>query len=569
MIRSDLCRGRGSGSLVVVSPGGFVGALAVFLWRSLPMSAALVLCGLSASAETGTPEAVSAQPAAAASADSDVEDQKPLDILEFVVDGNTVLNSEDIESAVYDFLGEGRTVGDVKKARDALEQVYGGHGYPAVQVTIPPQAATNGIIHLQVQENPIGRLRVVNSEYHSISEIKEQVPSLAEGQVLNSAAAQNDLIALNQGGVIAKPELKPGIAPGTVDMDLQVTDHPPWHATVELDDYANQGTSPLRTTTTLSYDNLWQLGHTVSMSYEIAPENPADSRVFSGSYLAHVPDTPLSLLLYGVRSDSNVAAVSGTNVVGKGNIVGVRGLISLPGSASTFQSVTVGVDRKDLAENVVTAGTPSQAPLTYYPISLAYALTLIEDDVTTQGDASVNFVVPGLSSPSSNFDNKRYQGLSSYIYLKGDLSRTQPLPWWGLIAYGKVQGQITGDALISSEQFNAGGADSVRGYYEAERLGDYGAAGTVELRTPSIGKDISSDVNDWHFLAFADAAELGLRQPLPGQQSWFRLASMGIGTRLKIFDMLNGTLDLAVPAFDGSATRAWTLHPRFKIWSEF
>ena len=46
------------------------------------------------------------------------------DILEFVVEGNTVLPALDIERAVYPHLGEKKTIASVEAAREALEKRY-------------------------------------------------------------------------------------------------------------------------------------------------------------------------------------------------------------------------------------------------------------------------------------------------------------------------------------------------------------------------------------------------------------------------------------------------------------
>src|SRR5262245_11730121 len=99
------------------------------------------------------------------------------DIMEYVVDGNTVLSVPDIEEAVYSYLGEMRTAADVDMARETLERAYQMRGFQTVQVVIPEQGVETGIIHLQVIENPVGRLRVVGSKFHSLADIREKAPS--------------------------------------------------------------------------------------------------------------------------------------------------------------------------------------------------------------------------------------------------------------------------------------------------------------------------------------------------------------------------------------------------------
>jgi hemolysin activation/secretion protein len=496
------------------------------------------------------------------------------DIMEYVVDGNTVLAVPDIEEAVYPFLGESRTADDVDGARKALEDAYQSRGYQTVQVSIPQQGVDSGIVHLQVVENPVGRLRVVDAKYHLPSEIKETAPAVAEGKVLNMKDVQNDIVALNQQpGLKVTPQLKAGKAPGTVDVDLQVEDTLPLHASVELNNQYNQSTQPLREVTSVSYDNLWGIGHSISASYQIAPQKPSDAEVFSGSYLAHIPDTSLSLLAYGVASNSDVAALAGTDVIGRGNITGLRGILNLPGTEHFFQSATIGIDRKDLTQNVVTGGIPSNAPVLYYPITLAYHASRIDGDPKAGGtetdfDASANFALPGVGSDSMKFDPQRFNALKQYFYFKAGVTRTQPLPW-GMVLFGKLDGQITGDSLLSSEQLSAGGESSVRGYVEAERIGDYGGRTTLELRSPSFGAWVSPKINEWRVLGFFDGAALFLRNPLPGEHSSFSLAGVGVGTRLVAFDDFNAALDLAFPLIDGAVSKPDSLRVHFRVSEGF
>lgn len=492
------------------------------------------------------------------------------DILEYDVDGNTTLPTAEIEEAVYPFLGEQRTAADVDKARDALQAIYAAKGYQTVQVSIPQQGIETGIIHLQVAENPVGRLRIVGSKYHSLDAIKAEAPSLAEGIVPSTAQLQQDIVALNsETDLKVTPRLIAGRTPGTVDVDLDVEDHLPLHGSIEINNQHNEQTQPLRLLGTISYANLWQLGHSISLSYQIAPQKPGDAQVFSGSYLVPLPRDGLSFLLYGVQSNSNVAAIAGTNVVGRGGIIGVRAIKDLPGDQNFYDSVTIGIDRKDLTQNVITDDVPSNAPVLYYPLTLSYSATVQNGDTTTQADASINTAIPGLNSNSLKFEQQRDQARPDYIYFKADASRTQPLPL-GLVGYVRADGQITGDALLSSEQYSGGGLNTVRGYLESERLGDYGAHATFELRSPSIAAHISPRINEWRFLTFFDGATVLMREPLADEKASYRLASTGIGTYLTAFDSyFNAVADLAFPLIDGDVTKAGRPVVNFRVWSEF
>jgi hemolysin activation/secretion protein len=350
-----------------------------------------------------------------------------------------------------------------------------------------------------------------------------------------------------------------------VDVDLVVQDKLPLHASLELNNQYNQKTTPLRFVGTMSYSNLWQLGHTISLTAQTAPLRTSDAKVISGSYMFRLPDTPFTMLFYGLKSDSDVVALSTTDVVGKGTIFGVRAIASVPGTDTFYSSATIGLDRKNLTQDVLTAGVPNSAPVLYYPVSLAYAPVWHDANLLTEANLSLNFALPGLGGASNSFDAQRFDAQRQYIYGKLDLSGTASLPWGGS-AFIRVVGQLADGPLLSSEQFSAGGANSVRGYLEAEALGDNAVQYTFEFRSPSIAASLPAAVNDWHFLAFADAAALWLREPLPGQDRTTHIAGVGLGTRFTAFDILNGAVDVAYPLQDAVATKAGTPRVHFRFW---
>jgi len=75
--------------------------------------------------------------------------------------------------------------------------------------------------------------------------------------------------------------------------------------------------------------------------------------------------------------------------------------------------------------------------------------------------------------------------------------------------------------------------------------------------------------NEWRVYIFAEAGELTLLDPLPEQISRFALASFGIGTRIRLLDHLNGTIDAGVPLISQSVTIAHDALVTFRMWAEF
>jgi hemolysin activation/secretion protein len=475
-----------------------------------------------------------------------------------------------VETAVYPYLGPYRTADDVEQARMALEKAYRDKGFQTVAVQIPPQQVKGGVIVLQVIKNEVGRLRVSGSRYFSLDEIKREAPSLQEGAVPNFKDVTRDLAALNQlPDRRVTPTLTAGRVPGTLDVDLNVKDSPPLHGSLEINNRYSANTTPLRINGSVDYDNLWQLGHSVGGSFQVAPENPSEVEVFSGYYLAHVPGVDgLSLMLQGTDQNSNVSTLGGIGVVGKGGTVGLRAIFSLPPQKDFFHSVSLGFDYKHFEQNVLIAGTSSLTPITYFPLSASYSGTWLGKGYETDMDASANLHLRGMGSSEKEFDNNRHGASGDFIYFRGDLSHTRDLAEGSQI-YGKVQGQAAGQPLINSEQFSGGGLGTVRGYIESEELGDNAILGSVEMRSPSLTGLLGKTVNEWRFYAFGEGGILTINDPLPEQQAKFTLASVGVGTRVKVHDHFNGSLDVGVPLVTGAQTNPYDILLTFRVWAEF
>ncbi|MGI8437137.1 MAG: POTRA domain-containing protein [Chthoniobacterales bacterium] len=284
-----------------------------------------------------TPPAVVAAPARAAS-------DRSIFIHEYRVQGAHRLSKAEVERAVYPYLGPARTAQDVEQARAALEQAYKDKGFQAASVQIPSQQARKGIVFLSVSEGIVGRLRVHGSRYFSFSQIKKNAPSLAEGGVVDFNAVTRDIVGLNQlPDRQVAPALRAGVEPGTVDIDLNVKDTFPLHGSVELNNRYSASTTELRLNGSVNYANLWQLGHTVGFSFQISRLDLSEVEVFSAYYLARFPRVPwFSFLLSGTTQDSNVNTLGGIGVVGKGQIVRARGILTLPMAPGFFHSVTFG-----------------------------------------------------------------------------------------------------------------------------------------------------------------------------------------------------------------------------------
>lgn len=102
-------------------------------WRAVWL--AVVAMGAQGAVFAQAPAPSASTPAAPAAAAPELA--RKVDIAEYIVRGNTVLDARTIEKAVTPFLGPERTLKDVEGARDALLAAYQSAGYQSVYVDLP------------------------------------------------------------------------------------------------------------------------------------------------------------------------------------------------------------------------------------------------------------------------------------------------------------------------------------------------------------------------------------------------------------------------------------------------
>ena len=493
-------------------------------------------------------------------------------INEIRVRGNTLLEKIDVELVMTPFLGADKTVNDVEAARKALEQRYKQAGYPTVMVDTPEQSVEDGTVVFKVTEVKIDNLTITGSGYFSIDRIRKEMPSLAENNVLHLPSFQEQINQLNMRSTDRTiiPVLKPGRIPGTVDVELKVKEVTPIHGNVEVDNRHSASTTATRASVMLRYDNMWQREQSLSLQYQTAPEKPKEVQVFMANYLAKIGERNL-LAAYWVDSNSDVAATDAITVIGKGNVYGAREIVPLPVLNGRMHNILFGIDYKDFTDNSFESGvTSGSTPISYYQLVTQYNLNKQYEDSnhnyagTTRFNISATYGIGALnqkqiyctSTDTEKFDQfecKRFGAKPNYFYLRTGLSHEMPVTN-GFSLYLSVQGQLADSPLISNEQFSAGGAATVRGYYESQRLGDSGYLLNVEIRSPSFGKLIAEDIDDLHYILFVDKAQLRTRIPVQSEQPKWNLRSAGIGFRLIAFKSLTAQLDWAYVYNDSDVT---------------
>ena len=523
---------------------------------------------------------------AAAGAPACAQDAVPekLTIEAIEVAGAKVLSADEIEAIVYKFTGDNRTAADIEAARKALQDAYAAKGYEAAVVEVPPQDEAhlaNGIIQIKVSEAPVGEVRIAGAKHHSTEAVLRQLPALAPGQPVNLKDLQAQLVQANRiPDRTVQPSFRPSKSEGAIDVELKVKDSLPFHASLELNNDNSPNTHRLRLTGSARYTNLWGAGHTVSASYIVAPEARRESEVFSGSYNAPILGTPWTMVLFGYKSNSNIAALGGTQVLGNGYQIGARAIYRLAGE-KTDQSFSLGVDYKDFKQNIALKdNSVTKSPIRYIPLTFGYTWSRAGDksqlDFNLSGTLGLRVIRrfecvsdgQGSCTIEDQFSLKDYLARENFAHVNADVTYSRLVADDVSLIF-KLSGQYADSHLVSNEQFGIGGDSSVRGYFQSEAVGDRGYTGTIQLDGPSLASSLPDFVGELRPFVFFDVGRVSVLDKLRDVRGQFQETSLGGGLRLRLFKHLSGGLIVGVPLTTLTDTKRGTPRVTFTARGEF
>jgi hemolysin activation/secretion protein len=469
------------------------------------------------------------------------------DVLEYVVEGNTRLKSIQIEEAVYPHLGLGRTIKNVEAAREALEKAYQAAGFVTVGVDIPEQSTSTGVITLKVNEGKIDRLAIKGAKYFSSSMIRDRLPELASGSVPNANVVKSEIASLNRNAnrrVV--PALKPGKTPGTVDVDVTVEDTLPVSGSVTLSNFRPAASkNSLRLGADVRFENvgeaLFGSGHTLGLSFFTTPQDFKDTRLVSMNYLVPTTDRG-TFLFFALRSNTESLQPVGASLVqGKYSQLGVRYFYTLAEAENRRLSLSVGLDRKSNEQLVSQTGA---GPLVYVPYTLGLNFQSGDSESLWKLDTTWVAGIGGGRKADEEFAKRRIGASSDFGVLKFDGSNDRSLGGQFRLR-SRLAAQVASRPLINLEQAVAGGYETVRGYFEAEQIGDKSLRASLEAGY--LMKTTGSWLKRAEWIAFVDTARLEVISPAVGQIDRFYLASTGIGTRLRFGNIWQFASDIAYP----------------------
>lgn len=463
---------------------------------------------------------------------------------------------ERVEEVFQSRVGRSLTLGGLNQMVREAVLAYRRSDLPVVDVLVPEQEITSGVLQLVIIEGRLGNVVVEGASEEEAETLSRQI-HMNRGEVIRESQLLEDLNWINRHPTRQVDLIySPGGGYGETDIILRSEEYQEFSTFFA---YENSGTALLGESRAI-FGASWagpiffDLNSIFSYQFTTNFDNDNDLWGHSGVFSTYLPWRH-QLTLLGAYTSSNAQFSSGENILfdttGTNKQGSLRYAIPLPTFARVAHEIEFGMDFKssntDLAFNQARVFDTTSEIVQY---SLGYNILARDDSGAWKMDLEV------VGSPGDNtskntdaiFAEQRAGASADYTYGRIVIERDQKLGGgWDL--WGRIQGQVSNDNLLASETLGAGGYDTVRGFEQRVIRGDRGIIGNLELRTPTFypsGFSGFQNVRDAaRGVIFYDYASLASEMPLPGEVDR-SIGSAGVGLRYQLEDWFTLRVDYGV-----------------------
>ncbi len=447
--------------------------------------------------------------------------------------GNTKISSAKLEKLAEDLIGKDIYLEDVMDLTVKVSRYYQKNGYLTSYAYLPAQEIEDGVIVIVIKESKVVSKEVEGNKWERdwfFKNVAMYASGLREGNVFNARDLQGAMKNINDTAYMKAAASLTKNEDHDTEIKLHVQDRFPISLNLAWDDYGRNYTGRQRFTSVLGFENFLGFG----------------DKLYGGAILSERSNGALAgyqipIGKYGTRLGFDYS-FSNVRLGGPYQSLGIKG------EAETYSIKLIqplkSTATQDIAAFVSFDAINSKSKSNLFRENLSdYRLRVLRTGINSMFDDSkgrtianvgVDLGTNGLGA-SPNIQGAQR---SSFYKVVASLARVQRLPKKCLAIF-RINGQYSPQSLYSAEQMFLGGTYSVRGYQPSELLGDYGVAGSLELRTPIPGleKILPEKIKHWSdnvkLAVFYDWGYVKEHKQLYGYPSNF-LHSVGVGTNINI-----------------------------------
>ena len=390
------------------------------------------------------------------------------------------LREADLLGLVSDAYGKDLDYAGIRALADRIVAYYHRHGFPFVNVYVPPQSVEGGVVSIRILEGRYGLIETRGAG-NLPRESQPFLNGLHKGDLIRSAKLERSLLVLgDQPGIRITPYIQPGSELGVGDLVVAVRPDQRLAGMIGIDNSGSRYTGQYRAMGGLEINSPLMLGDKLSLNGVLS-----DQMLWLGAASYELP-----LGHGGLRARFSYSHTR-YDLGGEFTSLQAHGLANVAGgdleypllrSQNTNLRLQAGVQKKWLQNRYDAVGLDDRES------SLAEHATLRFDKRDKILGGGV--IYGGVSwwhgkltiDPSMlllDMLTTRKAGVFNKWTL--DVARLQRLPL-GFGLYNRFSGQWSDRNLESSERLALGGADGVRAYPVGEGMGDTGWLVQSELR---------------------------------------------------------------------------------------
>ena len=495
------------------------------------LTGALIFLALALAAPAQEP----ASPLADPPEDRDLKTRLP--VQEVQVTGNSLVSDEDLAAVLQKYQGRQLSIAELKDLEKDIEQVYRQRGYFLVNAIVPTQESVAGVLQVQVLEGRINQIVVEGNKRYPNDFLKARFQNAVPSEGATTKDFQRGLFLLNElPDVKVTAVLSAGLEEGTTDVVLRTEEDKNFHVTLGYNNFGARLTGEHRFGLGTEFSSVFTPG-----DYAVARtllSTPSDNTIFfQGGYSLPINASGTRLgVQYANGSYTAGQEVEILDIRGNANIYSLSLSQPLARTLQHSSDVDFRLNYNDL-ENRILGQRLSRDE--YLSAHLGYRGEWRDSQGRYLGKASLTKGLGG--TPSGDPLASRQGAGGDFTRYNLDLARIQEFhpQFLGIL---RSSMQFTADPLFTAEQFALGGPDTVRGFNQAETLGDQAYNATLELRWSPI-----ADRTDlFQTVMFLDHGGIVRKNPLPGEAGSEKLTGAGFGFRVN-YEQTRVRLDIGFP----------------------
>lgn len=467
----------------------------------------------------------------------------PVEIIQ--VTGNRLVTDAELADILKSYQGRKLSFSEMETLTQDIEQFYRKKGFFLVNAIVPTQESTRGILEVQVIEGKVQNVVVEGNKRYPSEFLAERFQTAVPAEGAKTKDFQKALFLLNElPDLKVKAVLSAGAKEGETEVVLKAEEDRPIHFSTGYNNFGARLTGEHRFSLGTDFSSVLTPGDQVVVRGLLS--TPADNTLFlQSSYSFPVGPSGTRLgFQYANGAYTAGREVAILDIRGDANIYSFTATQPLARSLNYSGDLDFRLSYNDLDNRILGQQLSRDE---YTSASLGYRGQWRDSSGRFLGKAAVTKGLGGTRS-GDPFASRLGAG-ADFTRFNIDIARIQEFnSQWLAVLRGSMQ--FTGDSLFSAEQFALGGPDTVRGFSQAETLGDQAYNTTLELRWSPL-KD-NTDLFQTVF--FVDHGAVVRNRPQPGEAGSDKLTGAGLGFRVN-FDQTRIRLDLGVPLSPTSNNR--------------